>query len=290
MYMRLTLLLFCTALFCFSCTKTELETIPDNIAPPDRTIEIVTIENYVTRTFILTLGREPNATEFSSSVGFLRNASLDSVSRAQFLTGVFADAAYKPQVYLQNKINLLNNADTADFTEWITIFNFLLQDSTNLYLFSVLHYEIDRLTELQNAYTEFTNESIGLDELHRRMVNNYVYDQINMGSVNFVISTFQNLLNRNPTIAEQNAGVSMVDGNNSALFLQTGLSKDDFLNIITHSNNYYEAQVVLLYLKYLNRVPNTQEMSLGTLKYSTTTDYTLVQKDILSSNEFIGIQ
>jgi len=288
--MRLALLLFCTALFWSSCTKTELETIPDNIAPPDRTIEIVTIENYVTRTFILTLGREPNATEFSNSVTLLQNAGLDSASRALFLTGVFTDATYKPQVYLQNKINLLNNADTADFTAWITIFNFLLQDSTNFYLFSVLHYEIDRLTELQNAYTEFTNEIIGLDELHRRMVNNYVYDQINMGSANFVISTFQNLLNRNPTIAEQNACVSMVDGNNSALFLQTGLSKDDFLNIITHSNNYYEAQVVLLYQKYLNRVPNTQEMSLGTLKYSTTTDYTLVQKDILSSNEFIGIQ
>jgi len=288
--MRFTLLIFCTALFCLSCTKTELETIPDNIAPPDRTVEIVTIENYVTRTYILTLGREPNATEFSNSVSLLQGAGLDSVSKAQFLSGVFGDASYKPQVYLQNKINLLNNADTADFTTWITIFNALMQDSTNLYLFAVLQYEIDRLTALQNAFPEFTNGSIGLDELHRRMCNNYIYDQINMGSANFVISAFQNLLNRNPTIAEQNGGVSMVDGNNSVLFLEAGLSKDDFLDIITHCNNYYEAQVVFLYQKYLNRVPSTQEMSSGTYKYANTSDYTLVQKDILSSNEFIGIE
>lgn len=82
----------------------------------------------------------------------------------------------------------------------------------------------------------------------------------------------------------------MVDGSNAVLFLQAGSTKTDYLNILTHNNNYFEAQVVFMYQKYLNRVPNTQEMAAGTLKYSTTGDYTIVQKDILSTNEFIGIQ
>ena len=81
----------------------------------------------------------------------------------------------------------------------------------------------------------------------------------------------------------------MVDGNNAVLFLQSGNSKDDYLNIFTNSQSYFEGQVILLYIKYLNRVPNTLEMSNGTIEYMTTLDYTAVQRDILSTDEFIGI-
>jgi len=122
------------------------------------------------------------------------------------------------------------------------------------------------------------------------MCNNYIYDQINMGSANFVISTFQHLINRNPTNAEQVNGITMIEGNNSIIFLEIGESKSDYLNILTNASNYYEAQVVLLYGKYLNRLPSGHEMSTGTQLFSSTNDYTAVQRVILSSNEFIGIQ
>ncbi len=273
----------------FSCTKSEIETIEGNIAPPDRTVEQVTIENYITRSYILSLGREPDETEFNTAFTLLQNAGLDSASRSQFLNTVFSNSDYLPQVYHQNKVNLLNNADTSEFTNWINLFNLLLLDSANLFQFPFIQYEIDRLTELQSAFTEFCTGIIGIEELQRRMCNNYLYDQINMGSANFVISTFQNLLNRNPTAAEQSAGVSMVDGFNSILFLESGSSKGEYLDIITGSGNYFESQVVFMYLKYLNRVPTTQEMSEGTLDYSTTGDHTVVQKKILATNEFIGI-
>jgi hypothetical protein len=104
-----------------------------------------------------------------------------------------------------------------------------------------------------------------------------------------VISTFQNLINRNPTTSEQQSGISIVEGNNAVIFLQAGSSKNDYLNIITHSSNYYEGQVVFLYQKYLNRLPNTLEMAAGTSKYQSTGDFTAVQYDILASDEFIGL-
>lgn len=289
MKMRLSLLLFCVGIFLISCTKTELETVHDNIAPPDPTIEIVTIENYVTRTYILTLGREPSSLEFSTATNLLLSAGIDSASRSQFLNTVFNNVAYLPQVYAQNKIDLLNNADTSEFTNWINVWNFLLLDSANAFFFPFLHFEIARMTKLQTAYSEFTSGSIQLDELHMRMCNNYIYDEINMGSANFVISSFQHLLNRNPTTAEQNSGISMVDGNNAILLLEAGSTKTDYLTILSQSNNYFEAQVVYLYQKYLNRAPNTQEMNAGTLKYSLSNDYTAIQRVLLSSNEFIGI-
>jgi hypothetical protein len=108
-----------------------------------------------------------------------------------------------------------------------------------------------------------------------------------MGSANFVISTFQNLISRNPILTEQQSGVSMVDGNNAILFLQSGSSKNDYLNILTQSSNYYEGQVILFYNKYLNRTPNSIEMADGTQKYISTDDYTAVQRDILATDEFI---
>ncbi|MBL0102548.1 MAG: hypothetical protein IPP51_01480 [Bacteroidetes bacterium] len=122
------------------------------------------------------------------------------------------------------------------------------------------------------------------------MCNNYLYDQINMGSANFVNYSFQNLINRNATISELANGITMVEGNNSILFLQTGSSKVDFLNILTNSSSYYEAQVVFAYQRYLQRTPNTLEMADGTQTFQSTGDFIQVLKSILSTNEFIGIR
>lgn len=287
---RITILLPLIILLLFSsCKKEELVTVKNNTAPPDGTIEAVVIENYINRAYILTLGREPSSSQFSFAKNLLLAANLDSSSQKIFLDSLFADPDYRKQVYNQNKINLLNNADTAEFSNWINIFQFFLQDSTYMFQWPLLQFEIDRLVLLRNAYPQYVQKSIQEEELQRRMCNNYLYDQINMGSANFVITTFQQLLNRNPTLSEQASGVSMVEGNNAILLLQAGASKNDYLTIITASTNYYEAQVVLLYRKLLNRIPDTQEMAAGTDLYKNTGDYTAVQRKIISSNEFIGL-
>ena len=62
--MRIHYFLFSFFLIFSSCKKSELEQVPYNEAPADSTISNVTIENYITRTYILTLGREPDSSEF----------------------------------------------------------------------------------------------------------------------------------------------------------------------------------------------------------------------------------
>jgi hypothetical protein len=272
-----------------SCKKSEIELTGPNTAPPDGTIENVTIENYITRTYILVLGREPDNNEFISAKTILTAANADSLSRRNFVGTIFNSTDYYKRLYDQNRIDLLNNLDTSEISNWIFIFQYLMQDSAYYFQWPLIQYEIDRLNELRDAFGLFTAATIDIIELQQRMVNNYFYDQINMGSANFVISTFQHLLNRNPTYSEQQSGILMVDGNNSSILFQTGSSKADYLNIITGSTNYYEAQVVLLYQKYLHRNPGTVEMSEGTLKYMNSNDYTSVQKDILCTDEFLGI-
>ncbi len=288
--MKKLLLLLSLITFFSSCKKETLETIPNNKAPNDQTVELTTIERYITRTYIRTLGREPDSLEALAAKNELVNSNLDSTSRANFVNIIFSDPAYLPNLYEQNKINLLNNVDTAEFTFWIAIFNNILLDTTAQFQWPYIQFEVDRMTLLQSAYGEFTSGAIDIRELHKRMCNNYLYDQINMGSDNFVISTFQHLINRNPTNAEQINGVTMIEGNNSIMFLQTGESKSDYLNILINVSNYYEAQVVYLYVKYLDRQPTSYEMASGTQLFSSTNDYTTVQRVILTSNEFIGIQ
>ncbi|REK48238.1 MAG: hypothetical protein DWQ48_10445 [Bacteroidetes bacterium] len=272
-----------------SCKKDELFVVEGNLAPPDRTIESVTIETYINRSYILVLGREPLFQEMKSAFQTLSAANADSTSRYAFLTDLFNKPDYLVNLYNQNKINLLNNVDTSDFSTWIFLFQFYLNDSSFIFQWPVIQYELDRMKALRDAFPQFTNGSINIQELHSRMSNNYLYDQINMGSANFVISTFQNLLIRNPTLSEQSSGVSMVDGLNAILFLQAGKSKVDYLRILTESSNYYEAQVVHMYRKYLRRDPITMEMSAGTALFSSANDYTAVQKLILASDEFIGL-
>ncbi|MBK7887362.1 MAG: hypothetical protein IPJ86_08670 [Bacteroidetes bacterium] len=273
----------------FSCKKSELETIRGNTAPPDTSIEIDVYEDYVNRTYILVLGREPDSSEFNDAVTLLTAGLLDSPSRYAFLDEVFSSPDYPWRQFNKNRIELLNNIDTADITIQIFIFNFFLADSTYQALWPGLQIEVDRLEEIQSAAHEYANGVINIRQLQSKMINNYFYDQINMGSDNFVISSFQHFLDRNPTLDEQSNGVSMVNGNNAILFLQAGASRNDYLSILFDSDDYFEGAVIRIYKDYLLRSPSSIEMSVAALKYRNTLDFESVQKDILATDEFAGV-
>ena len=270
-----------------SCSKTEEEIVPGNIPPPDNTIDQQVYEDYITRTYIRVLGREPSATEMNDGLTKLYQHSLSKNDRIQFLNDLFTKQEYYGHTYDDFRIELLNNLDSTEIPNEIYLFDLLAHDSTYITVWGILNYEIARLQTLQNAPTLFANNSITIIDMHRAMVDNYFYDQINMGSVNFVVSMFQHFLYRTPTQQEQNAAASMVDGNNSALFLQTGASKTDFLNIFFASIDYYEGQVIRAYQKFLFRQPKTVEMNEATIKYKNSNDFIQMQKDILSMDEYV---
>lgn len=273
----------------FACKKEELITVENNDSPDDLTVGTTTIERYINRAYIRTLGREPDSVEFNLAKTDLIATNADSSSRVVFANSLFTKAEYLPHLYDLLKIDYLNNIDTSEYTNWITLFEIFSQDSTYITQWAALEYELDRLYLLRDAFAEFTSQQIDIKELQRRMCNNYFYDQINMGSANFVIFTFKHLIARNPTASEESYGISMVEGNNSSVFLQSGNSKNDFLAILTSTSSYYEGQVIQLYKLLLDRTPSTYEMSSGTQLFQSTDDFTAVQKKIISSNEFIGL-
>ena len=283
------LFLFIIAVSFFSaCTKEEV--IPDNEAPPDQTVENVTISNYVNRVYVSVLGREATTSEKDAGFNLLRQNNLSVASRSQFLDQVFSESEYLPHLYDFARVELLNNLDTAEITYWIYLFNILLVDPAYEQVWDVIQHEIDRLEELQDVPSDLVNHIIDIQYLHRRCVNNYFYDQINMGSENFVVSCFQHFLNRYPTQNELNEGKKMVDGVPAILFLESGQSKDDFIDIFFTSRDYCEGLAINLYQRFLLRNPTSIEMGNAATAFVNTGNYVQMQKDILATNEYIGIE
>lgn len=273
-----------------SCTKTELETITGNIAPPDTTIETNVYEDYVNKSYILVLGREPSVLEFQKAVDSLKIHGLDVASRYSFLNSVFSLSDYKWRQVEKWRIQLLGSTDSSDVINQMAIFDFFLNDSTYIALWPALQIEKDRLDTLYNSSYNYVAGTISIRQLQAHMLNNYFYDQINMGADNFVLSSFQHFLYRNPTMSELFGGVGMIGGSNAVLFLQAGASKEDYLNIFFNSDDYFEGSVIRIFNDYLLRAPSSIEMSEAALKYKNTLNFESVQKDVLATDEFVGIK
>lgn len=287
--MRLWALTVVCSLGIIGCQKSDEVVISGNTPPPDSTLERVVLENYVTRAYIRSLGREPDSLEFNVATDALLATGADSTTRTWFASLLCSSDDYRRNAYEQQRTELLNNIDTAEFGATVLLFQLLRQDSAYLFQWPLLDYEITRIRLLQSAYGDYLSETIDLPELQRRMCDNYFYDQINMGSANFVISTFQHLLGRNPTQFEQQSGISMVDGANAVVFLEAGSSKSDYLRILTESDSYFESQSIFSYRNYLQRDPTTLEMNQATVLFSQSQDATAVPRFLLASDEFIGL-
>jgi len=283
----LVFIIFTVAVFT-SCESEEV--IPDNTAPPDQTIENITISDYVNRVYVSVLGREASSSEKSTGFDILRQNNLSSASRAQFLDQVFSSPGYLPHLYDFARTELLNNLDTADITLYLAIFNFYANDTSQQIFWDTYRYEIERLDSLQRVPADLANHLIDITHLHKRCVNNFFYDQINMGTENFVISSFQHFLNRYPTENELSEGKKMVDGTPAILFLRSGQTKAEFLDIFFTSRDYYEGLAINLYNRFLLRSPTSIEMGNAAQAFDNTRDYIQMQKDILSTNEYIGIE
>ena len=271
-----------------SCTKIEDIIVGDNTLPPDYTIENTTIENYINKLYISTIGREPTEAEFTTDFNLLRNANLSQKSREIVIDGILNKSEYSFNLFTLESANILNSVDTAMINERVYIYNFLLTTVSGFDSIYVV-YELERMLTFQQALPELNAGTITNTELYKRMVNNNFFDEINMGTENFVVAMFQHFLSRYPTDSELESAKDMVDDKNATLFFETGNGKSDFLDIFFTSNEYFTGQTNILFNRYLFRNPSSEESVNYSLDYINTGDYKSLQKRILSSDEFIGL-
>ena len=282
------LLFIFSLLIITSCTKTEDIIVTGNIFPPDNTIDNTIIENYINKLYISVIGREPTNTEFITNFEMLRSDNLSQSSREIVIGELLNKVEYYNNLFKLESEHLLLGADTSDINQNIHVLNFLLSTANGLD--SIYFAEnLARMMKLQEVLPGLVNGIILNTAMHKRMVDNSFYDEINMGTENFVVSMFQNFINRYPSIAELQSGKTMVDGGNASIFLVSGNSKEDFINIFIESNEYFTGQTNILFNRYLFRDPTSEESINFSLDYINTHDYKLLQSRILSSNEFIGL-
>ena len=272
-----------------ACTKTETNVVPNNVPPPDHTIDSSTIVIYLNKTYINMLGRKPVGVEQTSAMTALRAHNFSVADRKAFVQTMFAKPEYN-RTLLVNAENLyLNNTDSVDIANQIYLFNYLLSQPQPPAYVAALTYEVHRLDTLQNALSWLNAGIIDYRVMLRTVVNNYVYDEINMGTQNFVTSTFQNFLLRYPTASELTNGENMVNSTTAELFLVVGQSKPDYINIFFASDDYIQGQVQLMFQNYLFRKPTSAEFAYYANIYKSTNDFKQLQLAIFSLDEYAGL-
>jgi hypothetical protein len=272
-----------------SCTKKEDVIIPNNVPPADHTIDSTTLEIYLNKVYVNLLGREPIGNEKHDALVILRQDNFAVSSRKQFLETLFSKPEYKQNLYTVANHEYLHDLDSTEIAGQITQFNYLLTQPQYAPFYSILNYEVGRMELLKVVPNELHAGTLDYRGMLQRICNNYFYDQINMGTENFVVSTFQNFLFRYPTDAELLSGKTMVDGNNAVIFFQSGKTKNDYVNIFFTTDDYYEGQVRNAFTKYLFREPTSAEIPFYASFYRSNDSYQLLQKEIFALDEYAGV-
>ena len=284
---------------CFSSCKKdpinrEIHTdtiIIGNIAPNYTGVSTTSIKLYVNKLYVDLLGREATQIELTNDVNTLINNNLSESSRESVIQNLFVDSAFYSRIFEITSSDFTNGIGTQEISDEIEFLQYQAEfDSLNGNTQFLFYYylEINRLSSVLNITNELQANSININEYYKRFLDNYFYDQVNMGTENFVKGAYDDLFKRSPTISELDESVQMVDGAPANIFLADGSNKGDFMNIVTSCNEFYEGYVRKMYLQFLLREPNSQEMTIGVQTFKPNSNYKLIQLQLLKSSEYAG--
>ena len=293
------LILGFSVLVLFSCEKDVL--IGDNDAPYYGGVPTVLVEFYVNRVFIDLIGREPLDEEMENEVAFLRSYDLSMEGRDSLIiklqtdtTFIEGDSSYKfayyHRMYDMLKVRLIEGASNAyisqDMSNWYQnyVVDSIAGEMLNAYK-KLLEYHI--LNDVLKSELQYYNGIIGIKDMHRRMIFNSVYDEINMNVFNYINAVFDNLLSRYPTLFEFDESYKMISDNTPQILLgSSGQSKYDFADIICDSREFYEGVIQWAYLTLIARVPTSEEVDklMNTFYYDY--DFQYIQRQIMISDEY----
>ncbi|MCB1148082.1 MAG: hypothetical protein KDK38_14875 [Leptospiraceae bacterium] len=301
MPLRITTLLLVITLLS-SCKKEEV-VFQNNEIPPYSEIPTIRVQNYVNRLFIDLLGREPLDAEMDVEVAALETADLSFQARENLIEKLMFDQtflendssynhAYFQKVYEDTKARLIDGAsDALIWQRYDMYYNQAIADSLegNFTDYERNIREAERLEDIINSRSEYRLGEIGIREMYRRMIDNAVYDEINMNSFNYINATFNDLFLRFPTDAEFEQAYQIIEFNEPAvIFGLVAQNEVEYLDILLNSNEYSEGMVRWAFQTLLAREPVTYESF--TLGNDFSAEYNLqeLQKELLKSDEYAG--
>ncbi len=255
-----------------ACKKTEIHELNEPYLiegndPPDYSgVTTLQVQNYVGRVYIDLLGEQPAVEVLQEKVQALQAEDLSAEARESFVQELMTDDEYYVNVYNYTSGQFIDGVARSYIQEQIDTYEYIIElyyDQGEVQLAQYVEYEMQKLQKLLDADTDWAIGTITINEFYGRFCYNAIYDEINMGSQNMVISCFENLFGRYPTNAELENGVALVDGLSAILLQQNGTSKTDFVNIVTHTPEFYLGRVHEQYQRLLTRQPLPMEEQNG---------------------------
>ena len=299
-FFKLPFYIITTILALSACDKEKV--VPDNQIPYYGEVSTVVIENYVNRTFIDLIGREPLDTEMVSFTMFLQENQLSAASRDSMANTLQNDLtpregevsynfAYHHWFYEKAKGRFFREkAADSDFLDQIsqlesTIYKDSLSGDTSNAPF--MRKEIEKLQFVLDCDDLYRNGEIIVPDIMGAMINNSIYDFLNMNTFNFINASFDHLFYRYPTTQEFNAAFNIIEYNEAGIFMgQNAENKDDYIAILKNSRELYNGIITWTYKTLLVREPTTGEMAAAMQDLYLTNDLKKLERQIITSDEY----
>lgn len=303
---------FKTSFFCFifvlftqvmfvSCNKKEATVIPNNKPKSYQDVSTVKVENYINRIYIDLLGREPLDAESIRDLEILRKGSLSIKARQDIIMRLMVDSIYVPgdssykrayyqRIYDLTKARLLEGASDEEISQPLGNAQFalisarLLGDSIGV--FSAMS-TIDRCKNVLLSRRAYQYGQINIGDMYAYMLDNPIYDVINMNSLNFVNASFDDLFFRFPTRDEFDIAYEIIEnGKGGSLFGGYADNKFAYCQMLVKSREFSEGLIKWCYLTLVGREPNTQETINLIDDFHKTKNLQNVQLLIMSTDEY----
>lgn len=291
------LILLTTLLNC----KKEVIVIPDNTPYQDKYISTIQVESYVNKLFIDLIGREPLNTEMDKEVSFLKEAKLNLESRKNLISKLQSDTsfiegdtsyqkAYYHRFYDVLKIKMLEGVENDIMYSERGIYQNAYEAAVNSgdsALAARLLKDITEITNILSISEDYRLKKININEIFLRLIDNYVYDIINMNTFNFVNATFDDLFFRMPTLSEYDIAYEMVENNQSGFLLgKTGTNKGEYMDLLINSREFHEGIITWTYKNLLVREPQGFEIAEKLEDFVNTKNVQKLQLDIMKTDEY----
>ncbi|MES2627960.1 MAG: hypothetical protein V4616_03230 [Bacteroidota bacterium] len=274
-------------LFFTSCEKlSKTDEVTGNKIPYYDEVPTIKVEAYLNRMYIDLVGREPLDSEVVADIAYLRANDLSLAARETIAHRLQWDslpragegsyhAAYCHWFIERMKADLIEGANDVDFET----------EKQGFPLGSIGRYKIERI---QFAEPSFTSGQITFNTLVVYMLDNAVYDKINMQTFNFVNATFDNLFFRYPSKNELEIAMSVIDNNQVGfLFDKSMQNKDEYINAIVQCREFYQGMIQRGYVKIMrNSKPFTAEVAKATNALFTSGDYPKFERSLIITDEY----
>lgn len=288
-------------LFFASCTKTY-DTLVDRNRPPNYgSIPTLKVDNYVNRLFIDFLGREATELERNEWVFALKRNGLAYSTRDSLIQILQWDSTYRPgdssyrhaysqRLYDVSKARFLEGATDGEINQFVGNLKFAIRiarlegDSLKVY------YSLDLMKYYENVLMsryKYVKKEITYSDMVAVMINNPIYDQINMNSFNYVIASFDNVLFRNPTQNEFQLAYDVIEYNiPKEIFGVWAANKNEYAEAITQFDGFFESQIRWSYFLLVQREPLTKEVNQFLQPYIKSHRIEDVQRGIAITDEY----